>query len=77
MKPMCELFAHMLNTGNGILERFTIIIPDCRKVDPDVRDAAYQRMERKGIMIEDIYRIVMQLAANSDPEFNFSDEALR
>ena len=67
----------MMNTGNGILERFTIIVPDCRKVDPDVRDAAYQQMDRIGIMIEDIYRIVMKLDSNSDPEFYFSEEALR
>ena len=65
----------MLNTGNGILERFTIIVPDCRKIDPDIRDAAYERMDRTGIMIEDVYRIAMKLDSNS--EFYFSEEALR
>ena len=72
---MCELFAGMLNTGNGILERFTIIVPDCKKIDPDIRDAAYERMARTRIMIEDVYHIAMKLDSNS--EFYFSEEALR
>ena len=77
MKPMCELFSDMMNTGNGIMERFMIIVPDCRKIDPDERDTAHQRMEDKGITIDEIYRVISKLDSNSDPEFYFSDEALR
>ena len=75
MKPMCQLFNEMENTGNGILERFIIIVPDCRKVDPDVRESAYERMNGKGVSIEDIYATISQL--NSNSEFYYSLESLR
>ena len=75
MKPMCELFSDMVVTGNGIINRFKIIVPDCRKVDPDVRDTAFKRMVDKGVSIESIYDVLSKLDSNS--EFYFSLESLR
>ena len=77
MKPMCELFLEMMSAGNGFMERFMIIVPDCRKKDPDDRDAAHQPVENKGITIQQIYSVIAKLDPASDPSFYFSDEALR
>ena len=72
-----NVFLEMMSAGNGFMERFMIIVPDCRKVDPDDRDAAHQRMEDKGITIQNIYSVISKGDSASDPSFYFSDEALR
>ena len=77
MKPICELLSEMISTGNGMLDRFMIIVPDSRKVDPDERDAAYERMDRTGITVSALYQIVSKLDPNSDNQFYFSTDALK
>ena len=76
MKPMCELFADMLATGNGIIDRFMLIVPDCRKTDPDERESAQRRSESVGITVSDIYKVVAKSDASSDHDFYFSDDSL-
>ena len=51
MTSRCELFADMLATGNRIIDRLILIVPDCRKTDPDPRKSAKRRAESVGIGI--------------------------
>ena len=73
---MCELFSDMLATGNGIIDRFMIIVPDCRKADPDERESAQRRAESAGITVADLYKVVAKSDASSDHDFYFSDDSL-
>ena len=76
MKPMCELFADMVATGNGIIDRFMLTIPDCRKIDPDERESAKRRADSVGISVADIYKVIAKSDASSDHDFYFSDDSL-
>ena len=59
MKSFCVLYSMMNNLANGILDRFMILVPDCRK--PEKQEEVVKAAKRNAkckVTLVDLYQVI-------------------
>ena len=77
LKPLVLLFNEMSSIGNGTLERFLIIVGDCRKYNVLQQNEADQEVTRSPISTDKIYAVLKKYDRDSDFTFYLQDDAVR
>ena len=64
IKGMVSVFKALSGASNGILDRFCILVPDCRKLSEDLENETMMRLaelETGGVTVERIYELVADI----------------